>query len=125
MLDARFDYLLGIGHNDRPLAIHGGSSGLAAAAPVIRLAQNAPNPASSSTTFRIGLSAEGSTRAELMIYDLSGRKVRTFDVAVKDGSAEVVWDLTANDGGRVAPGVYIYRVRAAQSNVAGKVVIAE
>jgi flagellar hook assembly protein FlgD len=78
----------------------------------LRLAQNAPNPASATTTFRLELSSKEATRAELVIYDLSGRKVRTFDVPVRDGAAEVAWDLTSSAGSRVPPGVYIYRVNA-------------
>lgn len=101
----------------------GGSSGPAAATPAVTLAQNAPNPAASTTTFRLELSAKGTTRAELVIYDLSGRKVRTFDVPVKDGAAEVAWDLTASDGARVPPGVYIYRVNAGGATSAKKCVV--
>lgn len=102
-----------------------GSSAITAApAPVIRLAQNAPNPASSATTFRLELSsAEGTTRAELVIYDLSGRKVRAFDVPVRDGLAEVAWDLCSSDGSKVPPGVYIYRVTAGGVTAAKKCVI--
>jgi thermitase len=112
---------------DWAIAIRDGSDNLpgpaAAAAPVIRLAQNAPNPASSTTTIRVELSSTDAKRAELAIYDLSGRKVRTFDVAVKDGLAEVAWDLTAGDGSRVAPGVYIYRVNAGGVTSAKKCVV--
>jgi hypothetical protein len=84
---------------------------------------NFPNPASSSTTFRLELGSKEMTRAELVIYDLSGRKVRTFDVPVRDGGAEVAWDLTASDGGRVAPGVYIYRIHAGDVTAARKCVV--
>ena len=94
-----------------------------AAAPALRLAQNAPNPASSSTTFRLVLSSREVTRAEFVIYDLSGRRIRTFDVPVRDGVAEVAWDLTSSAGGRVPPGVYIYRVRAGGVTAAKKCVV--
>ncbi|HUV87376.1 MAG TPA: T9SS type A sorting domain-containing protein [bacterium] len=89
----------------------------------MRLAQNAPNPASSSTTIRLELSSKEATRAELIIYDISGRRIRTFDVPVRDGVAEVAWDLTSSAGGRVPPGVYIYRVRAGNVTAANKCVI--
>jgi len=112
---------------DRAIEIHGGgdggSSGLTAAAPALRLGQNAPNPATSSTTIRLELSAKSITRAELVIYDLSGRRVRTFDVPVRDGLAEVAWDLTTSAGARVAPGVYIYRVSAGGLAAAKKCVV--
>jgi len=111
---------------DRAIEIRDGgdSSGpAAAAAPALRLAQNAPNPASSTTTIRLELSSTEVTRAELVIYDISGRKVRTFDVPVRDGVAEVAWDLTSSAGGRVPPGVYIYRVRAGNVTAAKKCVV--
>jgi subtilisin family serine protease len=112
---------------DRAIMIRDGGgdnlAGPAAAAPFITLAQNAPNPAVSSTTFRLELSAKGTTRVDLIIFDLSGRKIRAFDVAAKDGSAEVVWDLTTSDGSRVAPGVYIYRVNAGGLVAAKKCVV--
>ncbi|NIT35605.1 MAG: T9SS type A sorting domain-containing protein [candidate division Zixibacteria bacterium] len=101
----------------------GGSRPLAAAAPALRLAQNAPNPATSSTTIRLELSSREVTRAEVAIYDLSGRRVRAFDVPVRDGLAEVAWDLTTSGGARVAPGVYIYRVSAGGLAAAKKCVV--
>jgi hypothetical protein len=112
---------------DRAIEIHdggdGGSRALAAAAPALRLAQNAPNPATSSTTIRLELSSKNATRAELVIYDLSGRRVRAFVVPVRDGLAEVAWDLTTSAGARVAPGVYIYRVSAGGLAAAKKCVV--
>jgi hypothetical protein len=42
---------------------------------------------------------------------------------VKDGLAEVAWDLTSSDGSRVAPGVYIYRVNAGGLAAARKCVV--
>ena len=100
-----------------------GGPAAVAAAPALRLAQNAPNPASTATTFRLELSAREDTRAELVIYDISGRKVRTFDVPVREGVAEVAWDLTSSAGGRVPPGVYIYRVNAGGVTSAKKCVV--
>jgi len=112
---------------DRAIEMHGGGDGgsraLAAAAPALRLAQNAPNPATSSTTIRLELSSREVTRAEVAIYDLSGRRVRAFDVPVRAGLAEVAWDLTTSAGARVAPGVYIYRVSAGGLAAAKKCVV--
>jgi flagellar hook assembly protein FlgD len=69
------------------------------------------------------LSSADAKRVEVAIYDLSGRKVRTFDVPVRDGVAEVAWNLTAGDGARVPPGVYIYRVNAGGVTSAKKCVV--
>jgi len=89
----------------------------------LRLSQNAPNPAATTTTIRLELSSTEATRAELIIYDISGRRIRTFDVPVRDGAAEVAWDLTSSAGSRVPPGVYIYRVRAGGVTAAKKCVV--
>ncbi len=56
-------------------------------------------------------------------WALDGRRVRTFDVPVRDGLAEVTWDLTTSAGARVAPGVYIYRVSAGGLAAAKKCVV--
>ncbi len=102
----------------------GATSGLAAAAaPALMLTQNAPNPVVSTTTFRLELSGKDVGRAEIVIYDLSGRKVRTLDVPLRNGLAEVAWDLTTSDGARVPPGVYIYKVNAGGLAAAKKCVV--
>ena len=73
------------------------------------LAQNVPNPFNSSTTLRFALPQAADI--ELAIYNLTGQKVahlaRGWHTA---GHYAVHWDGRNDAGGRVASGVYIYRL---------------
>jgi hypothetical protein len=90
---------------------------------VFALAQSYPNPARTSTTIKFALPE--ATTAELEVYDLSGRRVATlYSGAADAGEREVVWNLAAADGSAVAPGVYIYRLRANNDVAARRLVVA-
>jgi hypothetical protein len=75
------------------------------------LAQNHPNPFSSTTTIRFQL-----PRAEhvtLEIFDAQGRRVSTLaDGSYPAGYHAVGWQRATSHGGHVQPGVYVYRIRA-------------
>ncbi len=74
------------------------------------LAQNAPNPFSASTALRFELPQSGHVRGE--IYDLGGRRVRTFvDGDLSAGPHVFAWDGRNEDGRALPAGVYLYRVR--------------
>jgi len=60
--------------------------------------------------------------AAVEIYDLAGRRVAWEAVAA--GRDECVWTPAGNDGGALAPGIYLYRVEGREQNKAGKIVIA-
>ena len=80
----------------------------AAAAP-LRLVAPAPNPFVDET--RIGFALARAARVGVKIYDVQGRLVRALDEArFEAGSAAIVWDGRENDGRRVAPGVFLYRM---------------
>jgi hypothetical protein len=87
------------------------------------LYQNRPNPARSETTFAFTLPTAGD--ATLEVFDAAGRKVRTlYAGGAPAGDTEVVWNL-ADDGGRpLAPGVYVYRLRASGETLSRKLVTA-
>lgn len=77
-----------------------------------QLHANVPNPFNPRTTLRFSLAAAGP--AELVIYDVSGRKVRTVvDQALEAGEHTAVWDGTDDQGRRVASGVYWSQLRTA------------
>lgn len=101
----------------------GGQPTLSGASPAITAAAVFPNPARGATTLRVELGRSNVTEAHFAIYDLSGRKVRTFTAAVKDGTAEAVWDLADGSGARVPPGVYIWRVEVGPASAAKKCVV--
>lgn len=75
------------------------------------LAQNAPNPFRSPT--RIAFAVAHPSHVSLRVYDLAGRVVRTLlDGEMPAGEQHVAWDGTDGGGRRVAPGMYLYRLRA-------------
>ncbi len=86
------------------------------------LSQNYPNPFNPVTT--IDYSIAGKTQVGLVIFDVSGRRVRTL-VREKQlpGGYSVVWD-GRNDGGRpVATGIYFYRLTAGRNIKIKKMVV--
>lgn len=87
-----------------------------------RLSQNYPNPFNPVTT--IDYSIAEKTVVDLVIFDVSGRRVRTL-VSERQlpGGYSVIWD-GRNDGGRqVATGVYFYRLTAGINRNVKKMVI--
>lgn len=82
----------------------------------------APNPADGSTTLRYRLSA--STRANLSIYDLSGRLVTTLvDSHLEAGEHSAVWNCTDDAGFDVGPGIYLTRLQTSSEVITGKLVL--
>jgi len=80
-------------------------------APLVRLAQNVPNPFRPSTSISYELACSGAV--SLRIYDVSGRLVRT----LVDGSQQAMthrieWNGDDDAGRAVASGVYFYRLEA-------------
>ncbi len=59
--------------------------------------------------------------ATVEIYDLAGRRVGREEVAV--GRDECVWRPAGDDGGALAPGVYLYGVEGREQKQAGKIVV--
>jgi len=75
------------------------------------LAQNYPNPFSSSTAIPYALKKH--SKVYVTIYDLLGREVRKIDAGVQPvGSHRILWDGCNNFGQRVATGIYLYRLEA-------------
>jgi len=75
------------------------------------LMQNYPNPFNPSTVISFSMPSAG--RADLAIYDLLGRKVRTLVSGdMTAGNHDVAWDGTDALGNNVASGVYLYRLKA-------------
>jgi hypothetical protein len=73
------------------------------------LGQNRPNPFRSSTAIDFSLAHAG--RVELQVFDVNGRVIRT--LVAKDlgaGKHDVRWGGESEDGARMPPGVYFYRL---------------
>ena len=77
------------------------------------LGQNAPNPFQGGTRLRFALPRSGPTN--LVIYDVSGRRVRTLvDDPLPAGYHDLHWDGRNTEGLRVSSGVYFYRMRSGE-----------
>jgi hypothetical protein len=73
------------------------------------LAQNVPNPFNPRTTIRYTLPERADIR--LVVYDLTGRRIRTLVRGVQQpGRYSVVWDGRDETGRDVASGIYLYRL---------------
>ncbi len=76
-----------------------------------RLLGAAPSPFVSTT--RISFSLPQSGDADLTIFDVTGRQVRTlYTGALEAGQHDMSWDATNASGERVSSGLYFYRLRS-------------
>ncbi len=81
-----------------------------------------PNPFNPNTTISYELRRAGPVRLDL--YDLRGRRVRRLvDTAQSAGIQRVVWDGRDDQGRRLASGVYLLRLEAAQESFTRKVTL--
>jgi hypothetical protein len=88
----------------------------------LRLEQNYPNPVGRATDIRYSLPR--ACWAKLEIYNILGQKVATLvDEAQEAGYKSVRWDCTNQSGGRVASGLYFYRLKAGDSVQKKKMIV--
>jgi hypothetical protein len=79
--------------------------------PAFRLSQNYPNPFNPVTTIEYALPRR--CRVDVAIYDVGGRRIRRLVHGERaPGRHRDIWDGTDERGGRVATGVYFYRLKA-------------
>lgn len=87
-----------------------------------RLDQNLPNPFNPMTRITFGLAKDAT--ASLVVYDLTGRAIRTLvDGSLKAGEHTRFWDGRDADGNSVASGVYFYKLDADSFNQTRKMVL--
>jgi|GEM_PF-712687 len=86
------------------------------------LAQNYPNPFNMATTIEYSLAEDA--HVNLSIYNVSGQLVRTLVNEDLPASAYgIQWDGRDNQGTRVSPGAYFYRVKTKQFTNTKKMVL--
>ncbi|MFQ5599912.1 MAG: FlgD immunoglobulin-like domain containing protein [Candidatus Krumholzibacteriia bacterium] len=86
------------------------------------LHQNVPNPFNPMTEIRFDLARAG--HVELRIYDVAGRLVRTLTRGeYPPGIHRFVWDGHDDAGGRVASGVYLYRLEGGDFATTRKLIL--
>lgn len=86
------------------------------------LAQNYPNPFNMTTTIEYSLAEN--THVNLSVYNISGQLVRTLvNNEMPASSYRVLWDGRNNQGTKVSPGAYFYRVKTKQFTNTKKMVL--
>lgn len=70
-----------------------------------------PNPSRGKVVFSGAVGFAGRGPIELVLFDLSGRRVREFRDAASSGRFEIGWDGTTEGGQRTPTGVYFARLR--------------
>lgn len=86
------------------------------------LEQNYPNPFNPSTTIRFFMPEDGI--AELKIYDMLGREVKTLTEGfLKGGIHFFKWNGLNSAGTPAASGIYIYRMRAGSYSESKKMIL--
>ena len=88
------------------------------------LSQNYPNPFNPSTTIEFSIAKRSNVK--LVIYDITGRVVRTLidGQEYEPGLYKVQWNGKNDYGEYVASGVYIYRLQAGSFTATRKMVLA-
>jgi hypothetical protein len=86
------------------------------------LRQNVPNPFNPTTRIRFDLPEAAGVR--LVIYDVSGRKIRELaSGAMAAGAREVTWDGRDAAGRAAASGIYFYRLDAGRFTQTRKMIL--
>jgi protocatechuate 3,4-dioxygenase beta subunit len=87
----------------------------------LSLYPNYPNPFNPETRIRFGLPESG--RVRVVVYDISGRMIRSlWDGPATTGFHSVSWDARDASGMQVPSGVYFFRVEGAREVRTGKMV---
>jgi hypothetical protein len=89
---------------------------------VFRLHPAYPNPFNASTTISFTIVVSGDV--ELSIYDITGRKVRSFEMpSPSPGEKSIVWKGDDDKGVPVASGIYFYRIECGNNLVMAHVTL--
>jgi hypothetical protein len=89
--------------------------------PADLMASNYPNPFSSSTN--IGFDLENSKKVSVVVFDLSGKQVKSLmNQSCSAGNYNLTWDGTNDDGTRVPNGMYFYVLTADNQKISKKMI---
>jgi hypothetical protein len=80
-----------------------------------------PNPCVGNTELRFTLYRDAAYA--IGIYDALGRKVRSFQGIARGISESVIWNGDRDDGTKVNPGVYFYRIESRRLKTGGKIIL--
>jgi hypothetical protein len=86
------------------------------------LSQNEPNPFGDGTVIRFALPVKAEVVIE--VFDVHGRRVQTLTKGQwQPGEHALTWNARGRDGGRVAAGVYLYRMTAGSFRASRKLAV--
>jgi len=68
-----------------------------------------PNPFNASTVIKFKVQAK---QAKLEIFDIAGKRVKSFNLNDVFGQGQIIWDGTNEIGQKVSSGLYFYRLTA-------------
>ena len=89
---------------------------------LFKLSQNYPNPFNPSTTFNIEI--PHSSRVEIAVYNILGKKVRTLLSEEKSaGSYTVLWNGLADDNTTAPSGIYFFRMLTEKFSAIRKIIM--
>jgi len=89
---------------------------------VVVMSASRPNPFGAQSRFTVSL--ENGTRANVAVFDVNGRRVRTvFEGLFERGTTQLSWDGRRDDGSRAPAGLYFYRLVLPNRVVARRVVL--
>ena len=108
------DFIIGqmrAGEGEDERGLDRGFEGTVAVTKPTGITSTAPNPFNPKTTITYYVPKDG--HVELAVFDISGRMInRLVDGNVSAGDHSIAWTGTDSRGGRVASGVYFFRMRA-------------
>ena len=92
------------------------------------LYQNYPNPFNPATTIEFDINHDGNSYGmsdvTLDVFNILGQKVRTLvDEPMLPGRYTVEWDGTSENGGTVATGIYLYRLKVGEKHQSKKMLL--
>jgi beta-glucanase (GH16 family) len=87
----------------------------------LRLLTNVPNPFNAMTEIRFEMPSAGVY--DLVIYDVSGRRITGFNGIGSAGMNTLNWNGRNDHGIGVGSGVYYYRVKVGEGSASGKMVL--
>lgn len=88
----------------------------------VALGRSYPNPFTNGATIHYRVGGESPVRIE--IFDPAGRLVRRLvDERIQPGDHSTTWNGTSDDGSRVSPGVYYYRLTVGATTQANRMVL--
>lgn len=94
---------------------------------------NYPNPFNPSTTISFNLTTESTENTELIIYNLKGQKIRTFNCHPEpfdklrtdsvEGQSSIIWDGKDDNGNNVSSGIYFYKIQSGNFSSTKKMIL--